>query len=346
MYHRKVTLPRIRKEEKERRRNMEQKCLGEEDDDAVAVAGETTPLMENLDRSHRQGEESFERLKRASDAGGGSGKEAAMTKEEVDALGASGHDSEGSSSSGEHRSSTSPPPARRSMLSIPDRFAMLMSNYDPASVQFDYSLSPSGSEEDISKDGVDDGSELERVAAAIHDVYPGIRHSSRRMTTVFEDWGREESTSIRPSFRSSVGHWPDQSSATDPRAEGCKWSVGMFADAYEELAFHYHNFVRDSFRNETSSFSEKMGLILELPFVAVRTVRGFGVFVTTGLCVFLRVRYSLSIPICQVTIPVPCEEHYCRPILVSADKIMLFFYFSFISLWIATAYDLMSLMIL
>lgn len=227
MYHRKVTLHRLHKEEKQRRKSLTRKFseLVEENKGNGDIANEATPLMENLN------EERHVRI---------NGKVNIMDAEASDIPSYDGNFI-----------------PRVSRLSLPDKFAMLMSNYDPASVKFDVSLGSSGS-------GDGDESEWQAMTTMIHDVHPGI-HSSLRIHPV-----PEAGQQIRQHSEESLSE-QHESSVIAEQDTVRQWSIGLFIDAYDELVFRYHHFLKNSFQNETS-FSEKLGLFIELPFVAVRTV--------------------------------------------------------------------------
>ena len=88
-------------------------------------------------------------------------------------------------------------------LSVPDRFAMLMSNYDPRSIKFsDMSRSSTIDDDETNT------SELERVIATYHRVHPGIHHSSFRVPpSVTEEDNRvsvEEEGGQQPLQRAEV----------------------------------------------------------------------------------------------------------------------------------------------
>ena len=76
----------------------------------------------------------------------------------------------------------------------------------------------------------------------------------------------------------------------EPELSPPKWSASLFKDAYDELVWRGRTFLTNSFQNEESVVG-KIGLFLELPLIALRTV----------------------------CIPVPCEDYYCRPIVVSVE---------------------------
>ncbi|KAL7538451.1 hypothetical protein ACHAXR_010322 [Thalassiosira sp. AJA248-18] len=295
LYHRKVTLHRLHEEGKKRRKSLQESArrlsqLSQNGARADTHDGETTPLMEN---PNTYGGERFEQLK---------GEAGAMTQgEEVDIL----RDAENadiptleSSSSGNNISTSSGNHIpRHPRLSVTDRFAMLMSNYDPASVRFDkYDLASSGT-----SSGSVDSSEWEAITTVIHKIHPGVHPSLRN---------------VGPLAR--VSERTTGSSDIAGEDEFRTWSRGLFIDAYDELIFRYHRYLRSCFQSE-NSLIEKMGLFFELPFVAIRTV----------------------------TIPVPCEEHYCRPILalsVALSPYWVVSYISFIAIP-AAAYCFISLII-
>eukprot|EP00581_Thalassiosira_minuscula_P019579 CAMPEP_0183723260 /NCGR_PEP_ID=MMETSP0737-20130205/14897_1 /TAXON_ID=385413 /ORGANISM="Thalassiosira miniscula, Strain CCMP1093" /LENGTH=750 /DNA_ID=CAMNT_0025953517 /DNA_START=124 /DNA_END=2373 /DNA_ORIENTATION=- len=293
MYHRKVTLERLRKQGQERKKVLKESLRrrlslipernGEGNE--TLIKDESTPLIENVHNSY--GEETFERLKRS---GGQSTKcEINNGIEDPEIPGATTLES---SSSGNQHSTTSSgvPIPRRPRLSIPDRFAMLMSNYDPASVKFDrFDLSSIMTSS--SDDGSDDGrhnatSEWKEITNVLHEAQPGIHKSQENVLA-----GGGEKATMYPQSLESVPEQQEKESSlhgeeTEDEVVVRAWSLDLFVDAYEELVYRFHRFLRNSFQADIS-LVERIGLFFELPFVAARTV----------------------------TVPVPCEEHYCRPIL-------------------------------
>ena len=302
-YHRKVTLRRLAKEGKKRRslitRTLSQLSErqknknGRTDTLGDVTPSENTPLMQPL---NQYGEERTEQLK-CGDIEIETGVEDVPSQDQDTT--SSSENNCMSTSSGNHI-------PLHSRLSVTDRFAMMMSNYDPASVKFDkYELSRSscGSIED---------SEMDAIMTTIHKIHPGIyRAQSETPPTapLAEVIGNQ---SLQQPLE-SLPEQQDELSTIDDQGKARTWSLLLFSDAWDELCFRYHRFVKHCFQEETS-FIEKIGIFLELPFVAIRTVSL--IVHQKPLVRFFFTSYSNAISFLQVTIPVPCEEHYCRSILV------------------------------
>lgn len=73
------------------------------------------------------------------------------------------------------------------------------------------------------------------------------------------------------------------------------WSCDLFVDAYEELLFQAQHFWENTFQNKMSTI-EKVASFLELGFSAARVL----------------------------TIPLPVEDHYCRPIVALSTALSPF----------------------
>ncbi len=175
----------------------------------------------------------------------------------------------------------------RPRLSVTDRFAMLMSNYDPASVRH---IGSSSTFTDESKD-----SEVGAIYNRIHDIRPPLLGSVSHPTL-------DDSSTHSPPNESVIAHESLLSQMETPphsnlpslppsdtssiASKDRSWSFELLIDAYEELVYQSHQFIEKSFRSKTSTL-EKIGLGLELPFTIARVM----------------------------TIPLPVEDHYCRPIV-------------------------------
>ena len=111
---------------------------------------------------------------------------------------------------------------------------------------------------------------------------------------------------------------PSDASSIAPKERS--WSFDLLIDAYEELAFQAHHFWENSFQNKTSMI-EKIGSFLEMPFIICRVL----------------------------TIPLPVEDHYCRPVvaLSTAGSPFWLLYYREKEFWTvsATAFILVALVI-
>ncbi|KAL7534691.1 hypothetical protein ACHAWF_004920 [Thalassiosira exigua] len=277
VYHRKVTLKRLQEEGRMRRRSLDAKrssklseLAREELEEDASEPRETTPLIDDGDRRAGGWHQQLEEL-------------------QVRTKGGDASDSSSSSSDDQITTPSGRRVPRHGRLSTTDRFAMFMSNYDPRSVKFDaYDTlsSRSGS------------SDFGSIAAALRGAMPGIHEPPRDASDESGDGEAEEQRSEQRSARAPlerVSELLESSVFDEVEGEARSWSWDLFADAYDELAYRHRRFVRGCFREE-ASWLGKAGALLELPFVAVRTI----------------------------TIPVPCEEHYVRPILALSVAISPF----------------------
>jgi hypothetical protein len=177
-----------------------------------------------------------------------------------------------------------------------------MSNYDPMSVRFDAMSHASSSDDDENVDD-DAASEWREITAMIHQVHPGIHHlvddatdhpdrdarllppDVDRMSLVPEGTEEEEADEGAEVDRGRGGidrsklFRRDSSSTMEPEDESIiadaenarEWSTRLFVDAYDELRHNCIAYIREIFQDEFSFFERTMS-ILELPFVALRTV--------------------------------------------------------------------------
>ena len=291
MYHKKVTLHRIHEEGKKRRQSINiervkrlstvhELCSAaisssEKFEANAGMVNEVSPLM----LYHPPYGKEIE-----------STKDGGMTTEDVDS-----------------RSSDVLPPEKkfpRPRLSITDRFAMMMSNYDPRSVKFDFS---SRSTSTVSGDP-----ELDAISSFIHNIHIPPTSSTRAEVLPLET-GQKQSI-----FSSSFG---DVESTPAPESDDIsrRWSIYLMAEAYEELVFQSSRVWFYNFHNETS-YLEKMGSFLELPFTVLRKVsliRSTFLHVALLSCNVLHLCTTTQFfpTKSKATIPVPCEDHYCRPLI-------------------------------
>jgi Ca2+/Na+ antiporter len=157
----------------------------------------------------------------------------------------------------------------RPRLSVTDRFAMLMSNYDPASVKFG-ALSKCSSA--ISNDDSD--------TTTIHNVMHQI-HSIRRTSLaipkedlLFDSPQKNDLDDDEPaaserlySFAEAIDE--EESIVNDEEHRSC--SAGLFVEAYHEVVFESGCYMDTHFVKEPSIF-ERFGFLLELPITIIRTV--------------------------------------------------------------------------
>lgn len=159
--------------------------------------------------------------------------------------------------------------AKRVRLSVTDRFAMLMSNYDPASVKFDLSSRSST----ISNDD----SETNTIHNVIHQI-----HSIRRTSIAIPKNDdlvnethcsimEEENKPVAPERLLSFPEVPEEESVIN-EAESRSFSIKMVADMYQELIYQASCYWETYIFKEPSRF-ERFGCILELPVTLLRTVR-------------------------------------------------------------------------
>lgn len=172
----------------------------------------------------------------------------------------------------------------RPRLSVTDRFAMLMSNYDPASVRY---IGSNSTLTDESKD-----SEVGAIYNRIHDIrHPLLRSVSSPpalddSSTHYESVIANETLNQVETPRHSNLPSPPPSDTSAIALKDRSWSFELLIDAYEELVYQSQQFIENFFKNKTSTM-EKIVIGLELPFTIARVL----------------------------TIPLPVEDHYCRPIV-------------------------------
>jgi hypothetical protein len=160
--------------------------------------------------------------------------------------------------------------AKRPRLSVTDRFAMLMSNYDPASVKFDLSSKSST----ISNDD----SETNTIHNVLHQIH-SIRRTSiaiPKNDDLFNETNcaiveEENDAPVAPSRLLSFPEEPEEESVIN-EAEYRSCSIEMIADIYQELVYQARRYWETYIFKEPSRF-ERFGFILELPLTVLRTVR-------------------------------------------------------------------------
>eukprot|EP00956_Cyclotella_meneghiniana_P026961 scaffold59514_cov37-Cyclotella_meneghiniana.AAC.1 len=184
---------------------------------------------------------------------------------------------------------------QRPSLSTTDRFAMLMSNYDPASVKFSYNSSPR-SNSGLSND---DASETTLIHDIIHELHEGNSHHphhhplSNNNVPIISNNGvdeknteiikRGETTTMTTLHSFPEGTEDEESIIDDEGIHRSCCSFNLLSEAYQEIVYEAGCYWQNRYKDESSRL-EKFGFLLELPFTVIRTL----------------------------TIPVPCEDHYNR----------------------------------
>jgi sodium/potassium/calcium exchanger 6 len=193
----------------------------------------------------------------------------------------------------------------RPRLSVSDRFALMMSNYDPGSVR------NIGSSASTITDESREDSEVGTISTAIHDIKPPIlravspsfldahstldnsAHSPPNDSSLVDD--DQLLNRLSTPLHSNCIPSPPPSVTSSIASKERAWSCVLFVDAYEELLFQAQHFWENTFQNKVSTI-EKMASFLELPFSAARVL----------------------------TIPLPVEDHYCRPIVALSTALSPF----------------------
>jgi len=281
VYHRRVTLKRLHEEGRERRRSIKKRLSKLVEDNGENTTTERTSLMESVLPNGDYVVERSEKLK--------PGKQGVRINDDIDYIDSesAGDEEDKISASFDSSNSISSKYARRPALNARDRLAMLMSNYDPNSVRrFDTSSSRASAS---SIGSMDDGTaELERITSMFRQAHPGIHSSFVHPSKSEEDGVVEQQLYQQQQQASYMIESIDEQE--EPELSSPKWSASLFKDAYDELVWRGQTFLTNSFQNEETIVG-KVGLFLELPLIALRTV----------------------------CIPVPCEDYYCRPIVVSVE---------------------------
>lgn len=153
----------------------------------------------------------------------------------------------------------------QSRLTTTDRFAMLMSNYDPASVKW-YDMS--------SKSTVSDSDETSTIQNVIHQIH-SIRRTSVALP-VNEEFMmhkgsllEEDESEVQERLLSFPEDLEEESVIDEFEKRSC--STGMLTDAYQELVYEAGCYWETHFVKEPSGF-ERFGFLLELPITILRTV--------------------------------------------------------------------------
>ena len=276
VYHRRVTLKRLHEEGRERRRSIKKRLSKLVEGNGENTTTERTSLMESILSNGDYGVERSEQLK----------KQGVRINDDIDYIDSesAGDEEDKISASFDSSNSLSSKYPRRPALNARDRLAMLMSNYDQNSVRrFDTSSSRASAS---SIGSMDDGTaELEKITSLFRQAHPGIHNSFIQPAASEEDGIVEQQLYQQP--QQLFGSIDEEE---EPELSPPKWSASLFKDAYDELVWRGQTFLTNSFQNEETNVG-KIGLFLELPLIALRTV----------------------------CIPVPCEDYYCRPIVVSVE---------------------------
>ena len=150
---------------------------------------------------------------------------------------------------------------------------MLMSNYDPASVKFGLSSLSST----VSND--DSASTITNVMNQIHSIrrtsiaVPIDAELFSSSCNVQKDTSYDEALAVHPErlFSFPEGLEEEESIVDEGKQRSC--SIGMFVEAYQEVAYEAACYWQNRFVNESSKF-ERVGFLLELPITILRTVSG------------------------------------------------------------------------
>ena len=153
-------------------------------------------------------------------------------------------------------------------LSMTDRFAMLMSNYDPASVKFDLSSKCSTISNEDS-----DTTTIHNVMNQIHS----IRRTSLAMPTdenLFGSIQKDDSFNKPNETLQKLHSFPeglDEEESVIDEGEKRSCSLGMCLESYQEIVYQANCYWENHFVNESSRY-ERFGFLLELPLTVLRTV--------------------------------------------------------------------------
>eukprot|EP00804_Cyclotella_cryptica_P028070 CCRYP_017282-RA/>CCRYP_017282-RA protein AED:0.04 eAED:0.04 QI:274/1/1/1/1/0.66/3/427/806 len=263
LYHRKVTLPRLHVESKKRRQSL--KTERAERLSCLATQAELTKKQNDVDvneltplgKLHVYGKQDQE-------------EDEGDLNEETDLLSGQYYTSDLA-----QMPSIDVAPAKPPRLSVTDRFAMLMSNYDAASVKFDLSSKSST----ISNDD----SETNTIHNVMHQIH-SIRRTSIalpkdddliiRNDCAFREEDDEEEVEDTPAAPERLVSFQEESEEESvvkmSKSRSC--SLAMVADVYQEIIYQADCYWETNFVKEPSRF-ERFGFILELPLTVLRTVR-------------------------------------------------------------------------
>ena len=236
LYHKKITLERLRAEGKERRKSEKAKRLSELRNELTLADSESTRLLQT-DSSRYNAE--------------------VLTGAEDDSddlsplLGLE---------CGE----------RRGRLSFADRFGMLLSNYDPKSVKWSgLSRSSSG------VSGGDADSEWTNITSVLHQALPTIRHSMGRYGSLAmrpDTRGRRESwetTTDDELMNSQLQNKLDSAHEEESLDSFTLHERHLFMDAIDETVFYFRNLWNECFAEGHSSLEIAL-MVLEFPFTVIR----------------------------------------------------------------------------
>lgn len=311
VYHRKVTLRRLRGEARERRRSVRERNRRLSQvvkESRMAAFHECTPLVESMEslRSGSGGRVDGNDGEYGTAEGRGNVNFADAENPGVPCAPPGGAD-------------PLPPERDGPSLSRTDRFAMLMSNYDPKSVKYLRDKNDNNGPSSFATgsttssccsgygcDDDDEGSEWNEVHRAIHAAR-AESHAGGIYASFRERFGQHDGDVVAASS-TRIGEPPPppvptlaQSSepavvSEEPAREvddgdddGPKPPSGsLLGEAVKEIAFLCKHCIRDCSEEGRPVFDRVMAFV-ELPISAARAM----------------------------TVPIPCEEHYCRPLLVS-----------------------------
>ena len=246
MYHRKVTLPRLHAEGKKRRESLKMEKLKM----FSATAENTSVYTSNNTKATGNDADVNEMTSLQNDF-------ASYGLEEADVTNAS--------LSSDYKHDLDKPLPR---LSMTDRFAMLMSNYDPASVKFDLSSKCSTI------------SNADSDTTTIHNVMNQI-HSIRRTSLAMSanenlfgsiqqnDTGDKTYETLERLHSFPEGLEEEESIVDEGEERPCV--VGMCLESYQEIVYQASCYWENHFVDESSGH-ERFGFLLELPITIIRTV--------------------------------------------------------------------------
>lgn len=248
LYHKKVTLERLRAEGKERRKSEKAKILSELRNEVTFADSESTRLLQT--------------------------ESSCYNAEAPISLTSDGqHD-------GADNDFNNIPPLRglecgeriRGRLSFADRFGMLLSNYDPKSVKWS-GLSKSSSGGSVG----DADSEWTNITSVLHQALPTRRLDSR---------GRHGSWTMRLDSRGRRGSWETtkddelmhsqlQNTLDSAHEEESLKSLTpherhSFMDAIDETAYYFRSLWNGCFAEGNSSLEIAL-MVLEFPFTVIRS---------------------------------------------------------------------------
>jgi hypothetical protein len=251
MYHRKVTLPRLHAEGKKRRESLKLEKLkrlsavanidimNQDVLDGEEVTNETTPLGNFIPYGLETGEI------------------ITNTNESIISIDCTNESK----------------PSPRVRISVTDRFAMFLSNYEPASVKFDFS-SKAGST--ISNDNDSDTTTIHNVMHQIHTirrtslVVPTDEIGNHLFGSIQSNDLDDEVNALPEKLHSFPENLEEDESVID-EGDVRSCSRDILVEAYQEIVYESGCYWENRFVKEPSGL-ERFGFLLELPITIIRTV--------------------------------------------------------------------------